>query len=152
MEGAGVGSARTTSPMESSRAARMARSANVGMRYAFSAKNWNVTCVAYRTRRTTASGMFSQGSDRQQLAGNAYRLARQWRYTKNSDSKSGSWVLARAGLLDGYKATIHWENRASIAEVFPKVILTDNVFEIDRDRFSASGAAAAMDMMLHFIR
>jgi transcriptional regulator GlxA family with amidase domain len=59
--------------------------------------------------------------------------------------------LAHAGLLNGYRATIHWENRASIAEVYPDVILTDNIFEIDRDRFSASGATAAMDMMLHLI-
>jgi transcriptional regulator GlxA family with amidase domain len=65
--------------------------------------------------------------------------------------ETGSWVLAHAGLLNGYRATIHWENRASIAEVYPDVILTDNIFEIDRDRFSASGATAAMDMMLHLI-
>lgn len=78
------------------------------------------------------------------------KLARQG--TMLGAVETGSWVLARAGLLNGYRATIHWENRASIAEVFPEVILTDNIFEIDRERFSASGAAAAMDMMLHFIR
>lgn len=77
------------------------------------------------------------------------RLARQG--TVLGAVETGSWVLARAGLLNGYRATIHWENRASISEVFPDVILTDNIFEIDRDRFSASGATAAMDMMLHFI-
>jgi len=78
------------------------------------------------------------------------KLARQG--TMLGAVETGSWVLARAGLLNGYRATIHWENRASVAEVFPKVILTDNIFEIDRDRFSACGATAAMDMMLHFIK
>jgi transcriptional regulator GlxA family with amidase domain len=78
------------------------------------------------------------------------KLARQG--TMLGAVETGSWVLARAGLLNGYRATIHWENRASIAEVFPRVILTDNIFEIDRDRFSACGATAAMDMMLHFIK
>jgi AraC family carnitine catabolism transcriptional activator len=77
------------------------------------------------------------------------KLARQG--TVLGGVETGSWVLAHAGLLDGYRATIHWENRASIEEVFPEVRLTDNIYEIDRDRFSASGAAAAMDMMLHFI-
>ncbi|HEV8712064.1 MAG TPA: GlxA family transcriptional regulator [Candidatus Binatia bacterium] len=65
--------------------------------------------------------------------------------------ETGSYILARAGLLDDYRATIHWENTQSITEAFPKVRLTGRIFEIDRDRFSASGAAAAMDMMLHFI-
>lgn len=78
------------------------------------------------------------------------KLARQG--TMLGAVETGSWVLARAGLLNGYRATIHWENRASIAEVFPEVILTENIFEIDRDRFSACGATAAMDMMLHFIK
>jgi len=77
------------------------------------------------------------------------KLARQG--TVLGGVETASWVLARAGLLNGYKATIHWENRSSIEEVFPEVILTDNIFEIDRDRFTASGAGAAMDMMLHFI-
>jgi len=78
------------------------------------------------------------------------KLARQG--TMLGAVETGSWVLAHAGLLNGYRATIHWENRSSIAEVYPDVILTDNIFEIDRDRFSASGATAAMDMMLHFIQ
>jgi AraC family carnitine catabolism transcriptional activator len=48
-------------------------------------------------------------------------------------------------------ATIHWENSESFAAEFPKVQLTGRIYEIDRRRFSASGAAAAMDMMLYFI-
>jgi transcriptional regulator GlxA family with amidase domain len=66
--------------------------------------------------------------------------------------ETGTWVLARAGLLDGYRATIHWENRDGVLEEFPAVLLTNNIFELDRRRCTASGAAAAMDMMLHLIR
>lgn len=65
--------------------------------------------------------------------------------------ETGAYVLARAGLLNNHRATIHWENTQSIVQAFPKVRLTGRIFEIDRNRFSASGAAAAMDMMLHFI-
>jgi len=65
--------------------------------------------------------------------------------------ETGAFVLANAGLLDGHRATIHWENIQSIAEAYPNVNLTAGIFEIDRRRFTASGAAAAMDMMLYFI-
>jgi AraC family carnitine catabolism transcriptional activator len=65
--------------------------------------------------------------------------------------ETGAYVLARAGLLDHRKATIHWENMESFVDEFPKVRLTGRIFEIDRQRLTASGAAAAMDMMLHLI-
>jgi transcriptional regulator GlxA family with amidase domain len=65
--------------------------------------------------------------------------------------ETGAYVLARAGLLDHRRATIHWENDESMMRQFPKVQLTGRIFEVDGRRFSASGAAAAMDMMLHLI-
>ena len=65
--------------------------------------------------------------------------------------ETGAYVLARARLLNHYNTTIHWENMESFVDEFPKVRVTGRIFEIDRGRFSASGAAAAMDMMLHFI-
>ena len=65
--------------------------------------------------------------------------------------ETGAYVLARAGLLDHHRATIHWENTEGMMRQFPKVQLTGRIFEVDGRRFSASGAAAAMDMMLHLI-
>ena len=64
---------------------------------------------------------------------------------------TGSYLLARAGLLDGYKCTIHWENIASMREEFPKAQFTDDLFLIDRDRITCAGGQAPLDMMLKII-
>jgi AraC family transcriptional regulator, glycine betaine-responsive activator len=63
----------------------------------------------------------------------------------------GSYLLARAGLLDGYRCTVHWENLSGFMEAFPKIEVTSELFEIDRDRFTCSGGIAAFDLMLHVI-
>jgi len=64
---------------------------------------------------------------------------------------TGSVVLARGGLLDGYRCTIHWEDVASFAENFPQLQVTSRLYEIDRDRFTCSGGTAPLDLMIHFI-
>jgi transcriptional regulator GlxA family with amidase domain len=64
---------------------------------------------------------------------------------------TGSHVLAKAGLLDGYRATIHWEDVPALAEAHPDVAVTHDIFEIDRNRMTCSGGTAALDMMLHVI-
>ncbi len=64
---------------------------------------------------------------------------------------TGSYLLARAELLNGYRCTIHWENIASLREEFPKAIVSSELFEIDRDRYTSSGGVAPLDMMLHLI-
>ncbi len=64
---------------------------------------------------------------------------------------TGSYLLARAGLLDGYRCTIHWENIASLREEFPNVQVSDDLFIIDRDRISCAGGQSSMDMMLKLI-
>ncbi|WP_275287844.1 GlxA family transcriptional regulator [Halomonas elongata] len=64
---------------------------------------------------------------------------------------TGSWALARAGLLDGFEASVHWECLAAMQEAFPKVALTTRLFSIDRDRATSSGGTAPLDMMLTLI-
>jgi AraC family carnitine catabolism transcriptional activator len=65
---------------------------------------------------------------------------------------TGVFFLAWAGLLDGYRATTHWESLPSFAESFPKVQTGAGLFIIDRNRFTCAGGTAALDMMLHLIR
>jgi transcriptional regulator GlxA family with amidase domain len=64
---------------------------------------------------------------------------------------TGTYLLARAGLLEGYRCTIHWENRPAFREEFPDINCTKKIYEIDRDRLTCSGGTAAMDLMLHLI-
>jgi len=64
---------------------------------------------------------------------------------------AGPWVLARAGLLNGYRATVHWEDFEDLATAHPEIDVVPNRFVIDRNRFTAGGAAPAADLMLHLI-
>jgi transcriptional regulator GlxA family with amidase domain len=64
---------------------------------------------------------------------------------------TGGYALARAGLLDRYQATIHWENLSALREEFPRVLISDQLFTIDRNRYTCSGGVAPLDMMLHLI-
>jgi len=62
------------------------------------------------------------------------------------------WVLARAGLLDGHRATVHWEDLEDLAAAHPDVDVVPDRFVIDRNRVTIAGAAPAADFMLHLIR
>ena len=64
---------------------------------------------------------------------------------------SGTYVLAKAGMLGERRCTIHWENIDAMREEFPHLEITNDLYEIDRTHITCSGGTAALDMMLHLI-
>ncbi len=64
---------------------------------------------------------------------------------------TGSIFLAKAGLLRGYRATVHWEHLNAFREDFTDVYITGALYEIDRDRLTSSGGTSSLDMMLQLI-
>ncbi|NOD96131.1 helix-turn-helix domain-containing protein [Ruegeria sp. HKCCD6228] len=64
---------------------------------------------------------------------------------------TAAYTLAKAGLLDNRKATIHWENSDSFIEEFDEVELTKAVFQIDGSRMTTAGGTSSIDLMLKLI-
>lgn len=64
---------------------------------------------------------------------------------------TGGLALAAAGLLDQHAAVFHWEQKASIAEKFPRVTLSDQLFCVDRKRYTCASGPASLYLMLHLI-
>ncbi|SOC12021.1 GlxA family transcriptional regulator [Rhodobacter maris] len=64
---------------------------------------------------------------------------------------TGAWAVAKAGLLEGKRATIHWENQDSFFEDFEGVKLAKSVFVIDGNRLTSAGGTASIDLMLKLI-
>jgi transcriptional regulator GlxA family with amidase domain len=65
---------------------------------------------------------------------------------------TGPFAMARAGVLDGHRATCHWESLPGFRESFPLVQTVQTLFEIDRDRLTCAGGSTSIDMMLEWIR
>ena len=64
---------------------------------------------------------------------------------------TGTHLLAAAGVLDGYRCAIHWENADAVREQFPAVQVSSSLFVIDRDRYTCSGGVASVDLMLNMV-
>lgn len=64
---------------------------------------------------------------------------------------AGTFILARAGLLEGYRCTVHWEFQPAFEEEFPHLASEPGLYVIDRNRWTGSGGITGMDMMLHMI-
>jgi AraC family transcriptional regulator, glycine betaine-responsive activator len=63
----------------------------------------------------------------------------------------GTFVLAEAGLLSGHRCTTHWEYIDVLRERYPDLDVVDDLYQIDRTRFTSGGGTAAIDMMLALI-
>ena len=66
--------------------------------------------------------------------------------------ESGSWLMGFAGLLDGHRATTHWEDLEDFAARFPDVDVQPDRFVVDEPVFTTGGATPALDCMLSLIR
>jgi len=65
---------------------------------------------------------------------------------------TGAFVLAHAGLLDGRRATVHYEHAAAFRELFPDIEPSDALFVIDGNRLTCCGGMASSDLALEIIR
>lgn len=65
---------------------------------------------------------------------------------------TGAFVLAYAGLMDGYCGTVHYEHLPSFRKLFPKVQSAESLYVIDRERLSCCGGIASADLALEIIR
>ncbi|HET7413369.1 MAG TPA: GlxA family transcriptional regulator [Pararhizobium sp.] len=66
--------------------------------------------------------------------------------------ESGPWLLARSGLLEGRRATTHWEDLEDFAATFPEIDVVPDRYVIDGRFFTTGGASPTFDLMLHLIR
>lgn len=66
---------------------------------------------------------------------------------------SGAFVLAKAGLLNGRRATTHWMCADELQRRYPDIVVDPNVLYVDEgDVVTSAGASAGMDMCLHLVR
>ncbi|MFI6998262.1 DJ-1/PfpI family protein [Nocardia sp. NPDC050175] len=66
---------------------------------------------------------------------------------------TGAFALAAAGLLDGRRATTHWQHADELATTYPTVQVEHDVLYIDEETIlTSAGVAAGIDLCLHLIR
>lgn len=64
---------------------------------------------------------------------------------------TASIQLARLGLLDGFRTTLHWEAHEAFREEFSHIELREGLYDVDGERFTCAGGTAPLDMILHLI-
>ncbi|WP_337266666.1 GlxA family transcriptional regulator [Oryzifoliimicrobium ureilyticus] len=64
---------------------------------------------------------------------------------------TGAHVLAQAGLLNGKRCAIHWENLPGFSEAFPQAEVYADLYEVDGNLYTCAGGTASLDMMLNLV-
>jgi transcriptional regulator GlxA family with amidase domain len=65
---------------------------------------------------------------------------------------TGSFVLARAGLLEGYMTCVSWFHREDFLAEFPdRQVITNRMFVVDRDRITCAGGTSVVHLAAHLI-
>lgn len=64
---------------------------------------------------------------------------------------TGAWLMAHAGLLEGQRATIHWDEFIGFSEAFPAVDAVTDRFVISGDRITCGGATTSFELVLELI-
>ncbi|HXH01785.1 MAG TPA: GlxA family transcriptional regulator [Candidatus Competibacteraceae bacterium] len=105
--------------------------------------------VDYVPTLIVCAGFDPQQAEHKPLLGWLRMLARKGAALGGMDT--GPHILAKAGLLDGCRVTMHWEAVPAFREEFPHIEVSDELFEVDGNRFTCAGGTAALDMMLHMI-
>ena len=59
----------------------------------------------------------------------------------------GPVILARAGVMAGYRMTVHWEHRERLVSQFPSLMVSRALYVRDRRRLTCAGGIAPADMM-----
>ncbi|WP_330262590.1 GlxA family transcriptional regulator [Streptomyces griseorubiginosus] len=66
---------------------------------------------------------------------------------------TGAFVLAAAGLLEGRRATTHWQLADHFRRLYPHIDLDPDVLFVDDGRIlTSAGAASGVDVCLHLVR
>ncbi len=73
------------------------------------------------------------------------------RYDAMIGLDGGAWLLAAAGLLDGKRATIHFDELETLAETFPQIDVVRQRWVDDGDRLTAGGAVTVFELMMNLI-
>jgi transcriptional regulator GlxA family with amidase domain len=74
------------------------------------------------------------------------------RYRRVAATCTGAFILAEAGLLDGRRATTHWNHARDLQARFPKVkVEEDRIFIIDGPVWTSAGVTAGIDLALAMI-